>query len=208
MTSQLSARQEQARIVVKHEPLRRPFGGTNEDEFSIISCPPQMFDVGASERIAAYDPVTRPSRPATLDRQDADASPQSQLSSDHGSRATREAMIFVALNLDGRPLTVRVSGHGKEAVKEPISGRAPQEIVASTQIEVSRNISPSLAMRALGRLSERDFPRFIEFGHLRSPAGFRIIRRQRQLISMLRIANLQPGAFHFAVWLMLSCQPN
>jgi len=208
MTSQFNARQEQARIVIQDEPLRRPPRGANEDELGIISRPSQMFDVGAGESIAAHDPVTGSPRPATLNRQGANASPQCQLSSDHSRGATREAMIFVALNLDGGAMTVRVSSHGKEAINEPIRGRTPQEIVASTQVEVTRQVGASPRMRAPSRLSERDFPRFIEFGHLRSPKGFRIISTQRQLISMLRIANLQHSTFHFAVWLMLSCQTN
>ena len=89
--------------------MRRPFGRTNEDELGIISRPSQMFDVGAGESIAAHDPVTRSPRPATLDSQSMNASPQYQLSSDHSRRATREAMIFVALSLDGGAATVRVA---------------------------------------------------------------------------------------------------
>jgi hypothetical protein len=167
-----------------------------------------MFEVGAGESISAHDPVTRSPRPATLNSQGMNASPQCQLSSDHSRRATREAMIFVALNLNGGPPTIRVSSHRKEAINEPIRGRPPQEIVASTQVEVTRQVSASLSMRAPSRLSQRDFPRFIEFRHLRSFKGFRIVSSHRQLISMLRIANLQHSTFHFAIWLMLSCQTN
>jgi hypothetical protein len=174
MTSQFSAGQKQTRIVVKDEPLRGSFGRTNKDEFSIIPGPAEMFDVCTCERIAAHDPVTGPPWPATLNCQGADASSQSQLNSNHGRGTTHKAMIFVALNLDGGALTIRFSSQGKEGVEQPIRGRAPQEVVASPQVEISRNVSAPFALRALGCLGERDFPRFIEFSHLGS-SGFRVI---------------------------------
>jgi hypothetical protein len=77
-------------------------------------------------------------------------------------------MIFMPFNLNGGATTVRISGQGKQCVNQPIRGRAPQEIVASTQVEISRDVSAPRPLRALGGLSESDFPRFIEFGHLRA----------------------------------------
>jgi hypothetical protein len=82
-------------------------------------------------------------------------------------------MVFVALNLDRGAVTICCSRQGKQSVDQPIRGRAPQKIIASPQVEIARNVSAPCAMRALGRLSEGDFPRFIEFGHLKSSSGFR-----------------------------------
>jgi hypothetical protein len=74
-------------------------------------------------------------------------------------------MFFGAFNLDCPTLSISISGQGEDCIQKPISRRASQEIVAPAQIEIARNVRAAGALRALGRLSQRDFPRFVEFSH-------------------------------------------
>jgi hypothetical protein len=73
-----------------------------------------MFDVGASQTIAAHDPVTRRARPTALNRKRAHATAQNQSRADHGGRPAAKAVIIMTLDLDSTIGPVGITGERGE----------------------------------------------------------------------------------------------
>jgi hypothetical protein len=152
-------------FVFKNEPLRRIGLISYEHEFIIHTGASEMFDIGASQGIAADDSVLWRARPATLNGQCPNTPAKDQLAPDHCGRPTPKAMFLVALDLDSAIDSIRVRRQSRESAIQPIDSGASQQVIAPAQIHIAGNVCPACPMSPARRLSQRYFPCFFEFVH-------------------------------------------
>ncbi len=130
-------------------PLRQAIRGTSQHEFSIRARPAKVLDVGASETIAAHESITGLSRPAALDRHCPDSMPQRQLTADHRRGSAAKTVRVKFFDLYGGASAIGFAGKRSKSGRQPVDGRAAEQIILRAQIEIPGNIGAPSPARAL-----------------------------------------------------------
>ena len=147
------------------QPLWRSVCLRRQNEFSIRARPAKVFDVGASQAVAAHESIDGLSRPAAFDRQCPDPAAQSELTPDHRRRAAAKTVRLLSLDLYPCSAAIGFAGQRHKRRRQPVDRGAAQQIVLRAQIEIAGDIFATGAARALLGFGQRNFPCFLEFAH-------------------------------------------
>src|SRR5688500_17770028 len=98
------------RIIVGDQPMRLAFGQRRQQQLYVRATASEMFNVRAGQAATANNAVARSTRPATLNRELANAAPQRHLPAHHSGVATRKPVRLFLLDLNSGAGAICLSG--------------------------------------------------------------------------------------------------